>query len=94
VTDGFFHSLVSNLDCMPEDPSSNPCGKGKEIGLFGLFRLVSEPGINLALRSPVLPGGGTGLVVHCRSPNRCPRSVEIALDHRSEGGWTLCQRRC
>jgi hypothetical protein len=96
MTEGFFHSLVANLDCMPEDPRSNPCGKGKEVSLFFLARLVAQPGVDVALACigrPVVPGGGTGLVVHCRSANRCPRSVEITLDHRSEGGWTLCQRR-
>ena len=34
VTEGFFHTLVSNLDCTPEYASSNPGGKGKEVRLF------------------------------------------------------------
>ena len=35
VTEGFFHSLESNLARIPEDSRTHPCGKGKEIGLLG-----------------------------------------------------------
>jgi hypothetical protein len=42
----------------------------------------------------VAPGGATINVVHCCSPNGCPRSVEITLDHRPEGGYTLVQGCC
>jgi hypothetical protein len=61
VTEGFFHSLVSNLDHMPKDPRYNLCGKGKEVALFRWPGLLKHPGIDLALScviGPIFKGGG------------------------------------
>ena len=95
MTERFFHSLVANLLCVPEDSSSNPCGKGKEVVLFGSFGLVAEPRVDstlLGIAAPILPRGFSGRIIHCCSPNGCPRSVKITFDQIPEGGWTLRQR--
>jgi hypothetical protein len=94
VTEGFFHRLGSNLDCFLEDASAKPAGKGKQVGLFERSGHEAQPGIDLAfsrIGSPVGPGGGASSVVHCRSPNGCPRSIEITCDQSPKGGWTLVQ---
>ena len=96
MTHGLFHRLGSNLDCMPEDPSTNPGGKCEEIGLLEGSGQISEVRVDTGLCSvvgPVGPGGKSSGIVHCRSANRCPRSVEITLHQGPEGGWTLFQGR-
>jgi len=100
VTEGFFHRLVSNLDHSPKDSSSNPGGKGKQVGLFLGLGLGAQPRVNatslLCIGGPVIPPSSSHFIVHRRSSNRCPRSIEIMLDQRpEEGGWTLSQQgRC
>jgi rhodanese-related sulfurtransferase len=56
--------------------------------------MVAHPGVDVILSGivePIFPRDGPSVVVHCRSGNRCPRSVKITLDQRAEGGWTLVQ---
>jgi len=98
VTEGFFHTLVANLDCTPEDASSNPGGKGKEVRLFFNSGLFTEPRVDSTLAGvcgPIAPTSSSPGIIHRRSSsNRCPRSVEITFNQRAEGGWTLSHGCC
>jgi hypothetical protein len=74
---------MSNLDRVPKDFSSKPCGKGKEVGLLGRSWKVSHRGADTAFSGmvgPVSPRHGSSLIVHCRRGNCCANSVEIRLE--------------
>jgi hypothetical protein len=92
VTEGFFHTLVSNLDCTPEDASANPGGKGKELRLFLNSGLFAKPRVDSTLAGvggPIALTSSSPGIIHRCSSNRCPRSVEITFNQRAEGGCTL-----
>jgi hypothetical protein len=93
-----FHRLEANLDRVPKYASVNPDGKGSEVvGLFEGLGVVSHPGGNLTelgIDDQVGPCGALGTIVHCCSPNCCPCSVEITLQQRADGVWTLVHKHC